>query len=1165
MSVKLNPPENLKLTGKDCSALAVWDAVEGADGYRLSYFCADDPERCIKMRYAQDNRKLILGFTNGTEYLAAVCAFRYENGVEVLGELSEKVPFVPISEKLKAQNTICLSVGENARLVWECQNSVPLADFESEDDNIAVVGPDGTVTAVARGTTYIRILAEGQMFRTKIAVERTAELETDSAVLMFTGDIMCAVNHQRATAGYGFDFHDAFDGIKSVIAQSDYAVGVLETSCCDSAPYECEELRLSNGAPNCNSPSSFLKAVSGAGFDMLVTANNHNCDAGGTGLDATVGAIRHYGMTNLGTLGDNPVIVDVKGIKVGFIACSMISNNTSEGTSDINGIVNVTGRYDRGYFVELINRAYANGAEYIVAYQHWGGMNTKQVRKSQVEEARFMAEAGASLIVGSHPHVVQRVTYIKTADGRRVPCAFSLGNFLTTMREMSENRDSIILRAELSRADDGIMCRLSYIPCMSETRPYGAAVVPVLPPFGAESAASLERTRAVIGKSLNSFVYRPRVLLSGSSNLKKIFSAGSGFRTDSNAMNLSQLSVGKEKRFETSEELDRRLTIDTQGSIAEYIAETSPDYIAVDFITAAFVPCYKLTGGEGEAASYFTASKSLRKTDFFKQRKSVLSRVRAPFGESIWKPLIKRYAERLTSVVPSKRIILFRSRYGIYCAKGAELRNASDRSEITGFLTAMEDYFISLVNPAIVDISEYFFQTDEQNGSYEELYYQNAFKAAKQIVYGGVRSVRSPDTRIWFDRVMKYYDNMTERSFQSRLLDMENAADNLIAHTSAEFAAQNGERIIRLKRAGKSDLAYVKEFFAGEPAAAELVRAAEIITELKSGNLDRPYDFFALAFREKFNILKTMVRLLAAETGAPANIDSVELLFLLRGKPELDTYIKGLYEKTVDIWGSCISRESINRSKEAFVGRYIFKQSQILAFEPPVEADFPEDVQAFCGNRWRMRTLRDSFERTGADVIKESDSRWILVDFYDVICKMNEYRGGLFEVDDFICKTDFYKSIKSECTECYLFEKRDMKYCAEAVTRFAEAVMAEYGEHIILIKAKPKNSYITLDDRLAKLEDDEMFDIKMKFISLCEESFASITQCYVIDISKHFHSSDRFPLGGAHIVHFEEEFYRQAGVYISEILLGTDKRVFSGVDANYLLLRDLKLNREESE
>ena len=129
------------------------------------------------------------------------------------------------------------------------------------------------------------------------------------------------------------------------------------------------------------------------------------------------------------------------------------------------------------------------------------------------------------------------------------------------------------------------------------------------------------------------------------------------------------------------------------------------------------------------------------------------------------------------------------------------------------------------------------------------------------------------------------------------------------------------------------------------------------------------------------------------------------------------------------------------------------------------------------------------------------------------------------------------------------------------MTRFAKMILEKYGEHIILIKTEPKNMYIDLDYRLKPLEDDGMFEIKKKFISLCEERFASVTGCYVIDISKHFYSSDSFPLGGAHIVHYEDEFYRQTGEYITEIIGGSSRRVFSTVDDNYLLLRNLKLNR----
>lgn len=1162
MSEKLTAPKNFQLVAKDGAVTASWDKVEGADGYYLQYFFMERPERCIKSRFAQDTTKTILGFTNGREYLACVCAFRYENEREVMGEYTEKLPFVPISEKLKAQKTICMKAGETAQLAWEYKNERPSVTFRSEDESVAVVDENGLVTAVSAGTTYVEIVSEDkQSFRSKIAVERRMKLAPQSAVMMFTGDLMCAVNHQRAVSDYNFDFHDAFGEIKSILAESDFTAGVLETTCFDGAPYECEEVRLPGGAPNCNSPSVFIGALADAGFDAVVTANNHNCDTGREGLDATVSAINHFNLINIGTLGANPVIVDVKGIRVGFIAVSMINNGLDGNVADGIMGVDILGRYDRDLFVELINNAYAQGAEYIVAYQHWGSMNSTKLRKAQLEEARFMANAGASLIIGSHPHVVQRFSYIRTADGRRVPCAFSLGNFLTTMKEMKENRDSLILRVELSRGEEGVSSRISYIPCMSETRSYGAAIVPVYPAYSKESAESFARTKETLGTAISHFEYRPRVLLNGSANLSRIFSAGRGFRIDKTGLLLSQISLGADRGF-VCEEDDERLKIDIQNSFGDYITNTKPEYIAVDLYTAATVSCYKLESGSGEVPRFFTGSKKFKESAFYKEHKSELQKIRPPFGEDVWKPLLKNYADTLLRCVSSERIILFRTRLSAQGVVDTELRSTAAANSTNRMLSAMETYFISLVNPAVVDLSEHYFCDAANTGAYEDAYYADAYKAAEDITAdSSIRAVRVPDAQIWFDRVLRYYKNMTARSYQSWLLDMNNAADIIIAYTNAEFAGKHRERLIRLKKMGKSDLAFVKEFFIDEPAADELVKAAEIIRTVLRGSLNKPYDFFRLAFREKFGIIKKMVRLLSQETGISVNEESAELVFLLRGKPQLKRYVSGLNRMTVDIWGSCVSRESLNRSKNAFIGKYIFKQAPILAFEPPINCEFPEGTEAFCGNSWRRRTMKDSFARNGVDVIDSSESRWLVVDFYDIICKMAEYKGGLFETDDFICRTDFFKSIRDEVRECYLFERRDMKYCFETVTRFAKRVQQKYGSNIILIKAEPKNSYITCDDRLAQMEDDGLFEIKKKFISLCEERFAGVTGCYVIDISKHFYSSDRFPLGGFHIVHYEEEFYRQTGEYISEILLGAERRVFSTVDDNYLLLRSLKLNR----
>lgn len=1155
MSEILGVPHGLAVFPRDGAVLAKWEAVEGAEGYKLFYYAAEEPDKCIKTRYAQHCSKLILGFQNGREYLVSVRAFRSMNGKEILGEASERVGFVPISEKLKAQNTICLDVGETAQLEWEYRNTVPEADFESEDISIASVDDKGRVTALAEGETHVIITAEGQSFDTKIAVMRRAQRGVNKAVMMFTGDIMCAVNHQRAAGKLGYDFHDAFDRIKPTLAEADFSVGVLETTCYDGAPYECEELRLGGGSPNCNSPSSFLSAVADAGFDALVTANNHNCDTGRKGLEATAAEINRLGMRNLGTLGNNPVITVIRGIKVAFICFSMISNGLDSRFFAGSGIL--IGRYTRDDFLERVNAAMRMGAEYIVSYIHWGGMNTAIVRKSQREEARFMAEAGVDLIVGSHPHVVQKFEYIKSSSGKRVPCAYSLGNFLTSMSEMKENRDSVILRAELTRNSDGkVQARLSYIPCICEDADYGVSVRPSFPFYSMASKESFLRTKAALGKAINHFRFRPLVLLSGSVILDSIFSAGSALRADKAGVLISQLAVCGQPDYEIPETRSGILRTDLEKSLPEHMKQCGADYIAVDFYTAAGVSCYRL------GDNLFTGSKKFLKSRFYSEHKEGLTRLRPPFDEELWKGRLRDYSQAVLSAFPNNRVILFRHRFPNKLAKETELRDAPLRSELNARMRQMEDYFISLVKPMVVDLSADYFTAGKSPSAFEQEYFTDCYNAACGIISGNGRSyVHIQDSSLWFGRVMKYYDNMIKRGYQSWLLDMSGAADNIIACTNKEFAAENSQRLIKLKKIGSTELMSVRSFFADDKGAEELIEAAELIYAVQQGNLSGPYEFYELAFKRKFNILKQMARLLQTEIGVSVNEESAELVFLLRGKHQLRRYVSQVNGITVDIWGSCVSREAVGRSRGVLVGKYIFKQSQALAFEPPVSAALPDKLSMYGGSKWRRRTIIDAFNRSGMNTVSESSSKWLLVDFYDIICRLADYKGDLFEIDDFITRTAFYRSIEPECRECYLFERRDMKYLFKMISLFAREMSAKYGENIILLKAEPKDTYVTLDGRTKELSDDGMFDIRKKLIALCEERFAGLTGCYVIDISRRFLASDKFPLGGAHIVHYEDEFYRQAGEYISEIVRGTSKKVLDGVDENYLLLRSMKANR----
>ncbi len=1156
MSNIFDAPQNIQAVGRDSAVLTSWDETEGADGYKLFYYTAADPEVCIKTRYSQSCSKTILGFRNGTEYLVSVCAFRQEKGRELLGDMSEKISFVPISQTLKAQNTICLTRGQSAQLEWEYQNTVPKAVFVSDNEDIAVVDANGRVTAVESGETFVTITADKQKFRTRIAVDRRIQRGEKKTVLLFTGDLMCTAKHQRDAERRDYDFHDSFAHIKPIISKADFAVGVLEPTCYDGAPYESELLRHSQGSPNCNAPASFLSAIADAGFGGLVTATNHNCDSGRKGLEATTSEIKRLGMDNLGTMGSNPLIKEINGIRIGFICCSMVSNGLENEHFPRMGMV--IGQYKRDYFIELINGAMAMGAEYIVAYQYWGTMNSTLVRKAQAEEARFMAGAGADLIIGSHPHVIQRFEYITTEDGRRVPCAYSLGNFLTTMSEMKENRDSVILRAELSRNSKGkIDAKLSYIPCYSEIKSFGACVQPSYPPYSIASRESMERVGSLLGGHIGRYTERPRVLLSGSPVLNKIFSVGKRFRTDKTGILISQLAACGTPDYEIPETHNSSLLTELQKTLPAHMRESKPDYIAVDFYTAAGVSCYQL----GE--NLFTGSKIFLKSKFFREHKQDFIHIRPPFESLLWKDRIAAYASAVLAAVPSDKVILFRTSFSDKRADLDRLSITVSRKALNLRIREMEDYFISLVHPAVIDLSAEYLTAGQKLSAYEVEYFTDAYRAFCALTdTSGRRYYDQPDTELWFGRVMKYYDSMAEKGARNWMLDMSSTADLLIAYTSKAFVGEHAARIIKLKTLGCSDLLAVRDFFAEDKGAEELIDAAEIIYAVLNKNISGPYEFYELAFRKKFHILHRMSKLLSKEIAAPVDEDSAELVFLIKDKPQIRKYTSALRNICVDVWGGTIARGALNRAHGIHMGKYVFRQPVILAFDEPVPCDLPEDTDKFCTDSRRRRIIGDVFSRAGVGTVTRSGSKWLLVDFYDLICKVAEYDGALFRADDYITKTEFYKEINPENNTFYLFEKRDMKYSVEMLTRFAKAMTEKYGKNIILLKTEPKKQFLTSRGSSVAMQNDPLFDIKKKFIGLCEERFSTLTQCYVIDIARRYYAAEESVIGSADNIRYEDEFYRLAGSYIADIINGSGKRIYDRINEEYIILRDMKLELE---
>ncbi len=246
-------------------------------------------------------------------------------------------------------------------------------------------------------------------------------------------------------SGSGWDFSDIFRYIAPYAAEKDWAVGNLETTFGgDDFPYQ--------GNPAFNTPDIFAQNVKSAGFDMLLTVNNHCYDTLMTGVKRSLEVSREAGLKTVGTrLSENEKryeIVDLNGIRVGMIAYSYSHARTDKGVPRMNVNTPVEQPALVNYFYQdkpddfyaevdpLLAQMREDGAEAIMFFIHWGVEYQLAENATQDAIAQKLCDMGVDVIVGGHPHVVQPMQLLTSsvdADHKTV-CIYSLGNIVSNQR-----------------------------------------------------------------------------------------------------------------------------------------------------------------------------------------------------------------------------------------------------------------------------------------------------------------------------------------------------------------------------------------------------------------------------------------------------------------------------------------------------------------------------------------------------------------------------------------------------------------------------------------------------------------------------------------------------------------------------------------------------------
>lgn len=307
--------------------------------------------------------------------------------------------------------------------------------------------------------------------------------ESGKAVLSCTGDLMCEPKQHRAYKyGDHYYFHPQFKFVRGIFRNSDFAVGNLETTLSDNAPYADQLHVLKTGGYHCNAPVSYLDAIRYAGFDALVNANNHNCDSAVTGLMDTLDALDAKGFMHTGTFhprGDKRALyVKVNGIKLAILSYATYFNKIETNFTKL-GRDTLLNTYTKEKAEADIAAAKKNGAEFVLVYIHWGIEYTHEVSDMQKRRAQELADAGADYIVGSHPHALQPYSTVAASDGRRVPVIYSMGNFVTNESKRISKHCGI-LQIVLQKTTAGAEIKGEYfIPCYVFNQLNGNKYAPV--------------------------------------------------------------------------------------------------------------------------------------------------------------------------------------------------------------------------------------------------------------------------------------------------------------------------------------------------------------------------------------------------------------------------------------------------------------------------------------------------------------------------------------------------------------------------------------------------------------------------------------------------------------------------------------------------------------
>lgn len=361
-------------------------------------------------------------------------------GWAIAGTQTPQLAAVRVESQMAAMNAGVSQAGENGDLAKE-------AAGEAETDGAADRAPG----------KYDALLADEELCRQQnVYAKETADPEEISIV--FAGDILFDDHYapmakllQRGKGIEGSISPETLDAMRS----ADIFVVNNEFPYTDrGAPTEGKTFTF-------RAKPEYASLLLDMGADLVSLANNHAYDYGEVSLTDSLDTLSGIGMPWMGA-GRNleeairPVYFIANDRKIAFIAATQIERienpDTKGATETSPGVFRCL---DPERLLAVVRNA-SQVSDYVIVFIHWGTEGTDELDWAQKDQAPKIAEAGADLIIGAHPHVLQPLGYCGDT-----PVVYSLGNFLFNSKPL----DSCLVRLTL---DENGLKGLQFLPARQE-------------------------------------------------------------------------------------------------------------------------------------------------------------------------------------------------------------------------------------------------------------------------------------------------------------------------------------------------------------------------------------------------------------------------------------------------------------------------------------------------------------------------------------------------------------------------------------------------------------------------------------------------------------------------------------------------------------------------